>query len=307
MATNQILHAVDEIINGTPKYNITPNGDGTNGIELANEVTQQGTPLNKAVLDKIDNVLSYLTPLVEKKTIVEEIPFTKSRLLCSTINQTFGYNSDVNFIDGKMEQYGQRVESIPSYNLSTTARDGFKIYGEGNTYYSGLCAFTTTSLYTPNDVLNRLKSTTKVGDYQNCLKIFVSNNNKVYMDYDFKNQINYTYKCNIYIGETDRMTIKLYTSNDNTNWEYIQNVTSNTNTTVNITNARYFRVEMDCVNSRYNSSSVYIYYSYFSNLNGSEIITSYHNDFTLDNNGNTFANNQRLLIETPINTDIIDI
>lgn len=64
---------------------------------------------------------------------------------------------------------------------------------------------------------------------------------------------------------------------------------------------------MESVNSRYNYLEVYIYYSYFSNLNGNEIITSYYNDFTLDNNGNTFKNNQRLLIETPLNTDIIDI
>lgn len=66
MALNQILHAVDEIIDGTPKYNITDNGDGTKGIELANEVAQQGTALNKACLDKIDNVLSYITPSLEK-------------------------------------------------------------------------------------------------------------------------------------------------------------------------------------------------------------------------------------------------
>lgn len=58
-----VLNVTDEVINGTPKYNITDNGDGTNSIELANEVVSEGTKLNKILFDKIENVLSYQIPM----------------------------------------------------------------------------------------------------------------------------------------------------------------------------------------------------------------------------------------------------
>lgn len=48
------LNVQDEIIEGSPKYNITDNTDGTKNIELANNVIQQGSALNKVVFDKID-------------------------------------------------------------------------------------------------------------------------------------------------------------------------------------------------------------------------------------------------------------
>lgn len=48
------INAQDEIIEGSPKYNITDNTDGTKNIELANNVIQQGSALNKVVFDKID-------------------------------------------------------------------------------------------------------------------------------------------------------------------------------------------------------------------------------------------------------------
>ena len=48
------LNVQDEIIEGTPKYNITDNSDGTKNIELANTVIQEGSALNKVVFDKVD-------------------------------------------------------------------------------------------------------------------------------------------------------------------------------------------------------------------------------------------------------------
>lgn len=54
-----VLNTIDEIINGQPKYNITDNIDGTKNIELANEIIEQGTPLNKSFFNKLENVLSY--------------------------------------------------------------------------------------------------------------------------------------------------------------------------------------------------------------------------------------------------------
>lgn len=48
------INAQDEIIEGSPKYNITDNADGTKNIELANEILQAGTSINKALFDKIN-------------------------------------------------------------------------------------------------------------------------------------------------------------------------------------------------------------------------------------------------------------
>ena len=48
------LSVLDEIIEGSPKYNITDNEDGTKDIELANEILQEGTSINKALFGKIN-------------------------------------------------------------------------------------------------------------------------------------------------------------------------------------------------------------------------------------------------------------
>ena len=48
------INAQDEILEGSPKYNITDNADGTKNIELANTVIQEGSALNKVIFDKVD-------------------------------------------------------------------------------------------------------------------------------------------------------------------------------------------------------------------------------------------------------------
>lgn len=62
------FNPIDEIIDGQPKYNVTDNADGTKNIELANEIVQEGTALNKFTLDKfkkINCIMGYNTPNIE--------------------------------------------------------------------------------------------------------------------------------------------------------------------------------------------------------------------------------------------------
>lgn len=69
-----MLEIKDEIIEGSPRYNVTDNADGTKNIELANDVIQQGTPLNKAMLDNMLGDLytsdrySLITPTISEES-----------------------------------------------------------------------------------------------------------------------------------------------------------------------------------------------------------------------------------------------
>lgn len=77
---SDFLQIEDEVINGTPKYNITSNGDGTSSIILANEVVHSGTPLNKGTLDKINNVLGYnLLPYTQEQQAGGTMEFTSKQ------------------------------------------------------------------------------------------------------------------------------------------------------------------------------------------------------------------------------------
>lgn len=66
-----VLNVVDEILDGEPKFNITNNPDGTKNIDLATEVVQEATDLNKNLFDKIENVLSYQIPNLEEESVIE--------------------------------------------------------------------------------------------------------------------------------------------------------------------------------------------------------------------------------------------
>lgn len=135
MATNQILHAVDEIINGTPKYNITNNADGTKGIELANEVVQEGMALNKACIDKIDNVLSYLTPSVEKVisgTSDVAVTGTFMPTTWTQVTQWTKYSSDYTLQDGTTGKVYISTNDTQSPSTSTYIVNAFN--GVANNY-----------------------------------------------------------------------------------------------------------------------------------------------------------------------------
>lgn len=69
--------------------------------------------------------------------------------------------------------------------------------------------------------------------------------------------------------------------------------------TFTFNNVKKLRIHFDAVLRRSSSSydPLYIHSFYFTNLTSIQ----YQNQFTLNNNGNTFTNNQRLLINTVLN------
>lgn len=77
----------DEIIDGEPKYIIAENGDGTNSIELANIVEQEGTELNAQVLATCLGFASQTTTFNADGSITEtDGTYTKRTVFNNTNN-----------------------------------------------------------------------------------------------------------------------------------------------------------------------------------------------------------------------------
>lgn len=70
----------DEIINGTPKYNISDNPDNTKDISLANAVVNPGTPLNRATFANLQGDIytetQYSTPTYSGNNMALNLPLT---------------------------------------------------------------------------------------------------------------------------------------------------------------------------------------------------------------------------------------
>lgn len=295
MATNQILHAVDEIINGTPKYTITPNGDGTNGIVLANEVVQNGTPYNKNILDKIDNVLSYLTPSIEKTgSIVEK---TAGNILASSITPTW---------TGETQNIGETIK----LNLATLGNFQPEIIYTTNKYFSSMdysnvdwiMAYTYlgSAVDTSEAFLHVEKYTTKTSDFGNTFIFGGQNSDWFAKTYDMKTMCKPTFKYYVNYGQYLQTCIIEVSDNGN-DWTQDGTIIWKTNSTYTPTSKhRYFRFKF--INS--NIGVVSIAYMYIDSIIYDDIVFS--NSFTLDNN-TTFANNQRVLVETPSTTDLTGV
>ena len=161
---SDFLQFEDEVINGTPKYNITPNGDGTSNIELANEVIQQGTPLNKANLQSINNIVGYnkldytSTPLPgnlhlidgnynfsTNQSIYKDIPNTENKLIrIRCISSGSGYNVTCSVSNNVIHLSSNATlevdSSIPEFTIN--CENGFD---GSNSPYSGWVNITNTT------------------------------------------------------------------------------------------------------------------------------------------------------------------
>lgn len=124
-----VLNILDEIIDGVPKYNITPNADGTSNIELANDVIVNGTALNKSLFDKIENVLSYNAINGEYNETNQNIEYTlqsldttslsnNMRVLISPANKPIAPLSNWNYVkeETQINSYFQNPSMIKMSN-----------------------------------------------------------------------------------------------------------------------------------------------------------------------------------------------
>lgn len=134
MATNQVIHGSNRVVENPNRYILNAVSGQTNTYDLEKapgEVTEVGTPYSKAVLDKIDNVLSYLTPSLEK------VPGTITESLFNVIKDPIPANS--------------QIPNSGNVNIYSTG-------GNGRTYLEGNDIIYTTgsneSIYFPETVVS---------------------------------------------------------------------------------------------------------------------------------------------------------
>lgn len=226
MAINQILDYNDEILDGTPRYNITNNPDGTKGIELANDIVQEGTLINRNTFNKISNVLSYLTPSVEK---VAGTP-------TPTTSQLFGVGAD----GSTNTEYTNNCTPFSDGDVPTITYYISKI-GNGS---AGISTWTKSQLDT---VFYR----TTYGQYR-----YWNGGSAHYVIFDMKKQRKATlnYYCTSSSGN-----VHLYGSNDNVSYTDLATLTKNSLQTYDITTGyRYYKLTA--------TNSFNFYVSYFTNV-----------------------------------------
>ena len=79
MSINQVINGKNRLVEHPNRYRLNAVSGQANTYDFEKqpgEITEQGTPYSKLILDKIDNVLSYLTPSVEKVGIEIEKTYT---------------------------------------------------------------------------------------------------------------------------------------------------------------------------------------------------------------------------------------
>lgn len=174
-----VLNVLDEIIDGVPKYNITPNADGTSNIELANDVIVNGTALNKSLFDKIENVLSYNAINGEYNETNQNIEYTMQsldttslsnnmRVLISPANKPIAPLSNWNYVKERTQinSYFQNPSMIKMSN--------------GNIMYAGYRDNSNKSgfYYITDQKGNVVKTVSSLGnDYQSPKLIELENGN----------------------------------------------------------------------------------------------------------------------------------
>ena len=121
---SDFLQFKDEVINGTPRYNISDNGDGTKSIELANEVVQNGTSLSKSGFNKLNTILGYNECDYSQSSITEEVNFLVNFQQVSSTN--ISLNTTIKKI-GEIDING----SIATINADVNTND----YGGSTIYY----------------------------------------------------------------------------------------------------------------------------------------------------------------------------
>ena len=263
----------DEIIEGSPKYNITDNADGTKNIELANEIIQEGTPLNKTFFENFKSDISdYELLSCEQEDISEPTTSSIFGQLPSSIsgNDTTinGYclgNQDGTTWDFKIEASHPIILGKDYVNNKIT------LYGKEN-------GSTTTNL---NSINNNLIRTSYNSSYRVSFMSNVLDSCYVQLVWDFKTLVTPTF--NAYINSLNNI---LYGSTDGNTWETITTITNRSNFSFEITTPyRYFKLYSPR-NSSSGNINLDIHYAYFSNVGDS--IKKIKNNFASTNNFSKF-------------------
>ena len=285
MATNQVIHGSNRVIEHPNRYKqtlVTGTTDTYDLTPVTGEVISTGTPYSKNILDKVDNVLSYLTPSVEREEIIETAQTRFYLQFPSTIGGTT--------INSKMKNDLTNDEIDYSFVATgSAAKYGFRLSTSQSTYwisfYGALSRSTTSyeeinnffknrSLYDENyGILFEPYSVTSTYAFE--MKYNLTNKTNIKLDYAFAS-----------ISSAGKLIIE--TSSDDINYSELASITSSGSNIINIPNNSYLKIKS--THGRFLMQKLEIL--------ADVLIPTYINHFTLDNNGNTFTNNQRILIET---------
>lgn len=273
MATNQVIHGSNRVVENPNRYKLNAVSGQANTYDLEKVpgvITDNGTPYNKSILDKIDNVLSYLTPSVEKVEDPTHIIMTESELKSYA---------------GSQSNTGNYIGSI-----QTDLYNDLEINYKFSSIYDGSSsALTDWSESQLNSVFSYLKTATEFSNYYR-FNLNVYEQHTRYLKFDFKRPLHI--KINCIISKSQNCSFKY--GIDSADTDIILESSSSAKSYTIEFYGRY--LEIVALNN--NGTEFYGF-----NLMIGKY--AYQNQFTLDNNGNTFANNQRVLIETAPN--IVDI
>ncbi len=276
-----VLNVVDEIINGTPKYNITENSDGTKEIELANEIVQEGTKINRNLFNLIENVMSYQIPSVSQQSLH---PDYIGNITPSSITPTWSsigpLNTDI--ITFNYEDFGGIQPSL-KYKAN-----GYNFYAQSGSSSGSNTFVCTTDRYNTYYTSNKLLYTQQLTNNDELSTRNFLGRKQTTIEYDMGQLCIPTFDFRFDVASSSTYIIS--GSYDGVNWTQLHSETIRgySGTFTPSTPYRYYQFKN-------NSYSIDLYYLFISKVEFPK-----DNVFTLGNETN-FKENEIILINTPSN------
>lgn len=288
MSINQVIHGSNRVVENPNRYKLNAVTGQSNVYDLEKLpglITDNGTPYNKNILDKIDNILSYLTPEVEKEEIGETtIEF--SNIIPKSISPTWNSRGSLNTHDINIgyDSFGDISPQLTIHSLTT---NGFYADTSSHPNYNTIYTSYNGSQTTSTAFLNWAKLDHYVSSYSNTFWL-----GSFEYNFSFGLETKATFKM---YATSSSCTWQLQGSNDGVNYTTLNSWTYNISDGTYVSPGFYKYYKLIC-NNNYNDYPE-IKYLLLSNIAIKKKI--YKNQFTLDNNGTEFQNNQRVLVETP--------
>lgn len=300
-------NVTDEVINGSPKYTISANGDGTNSITLANQVIQQGTPLNKYVFNKIDkaindadNVIAYKIPTFTKSpTGTIERTITQN-IIVEDVTPTWNINEYIgNTISGNMTSFDGIT---PTYEIETDIANGFQSFDSQMTDYSWVISKYNNTTYRTSDYFkNNLQRTSYSSSYY--LSLHGDNNADTYISIVFDMKVKSKIDIRHRGSDGSSSNVLVQGSNDKINWTTYYTIPDSQSDRT-ITSPDFYRYHrLYLVTGVFNAWT--LYYLYISGI--TYLQTAYNTNFEFDNDLSDIAQNQIVLANIGSNYDSLGV
>ena len=282
----------DEIIEGSPKYNITDNADGTKNIELANEIIQEGTPLNKSFFENFKSDISEYELLTYEQEDVSNI--------IGQVSTTVTSQNYAGICLGNKNEQSYPFNIISNKVFELSYNDPY------NNDFISICGCVNgTAKTTLTDISTALNRTSYKSNYY----VEIISNTRAGAEIIFLwdlltsktiNQLKH------HIASTHTTQYEFIGSNDNTNWTSISsgNISESVNTISGAGNSfRYWKLKINVpVLSSSQRVNIFIYYLF---LNGvADTQPKFNNKFTSTND---FSKIKCKNVLVPSNVDFTNV